>query len=345
MRRIKYKTYLPAVFFIFLVVLSVFIIKPLSLSIFLGALLAYLFYPLYKILIKRFKSGTLTSLLLCILVLLLIVIPAGFMVKILVQQSYTLYLLVKQKLAIGLFQNCSSALCESMRNLSQNEMVTSQVGTIIKFLTDWIIAAGSNFLISLPRLLLNLFVIFLTMFYFLKDGQELLKKLKLYFSEDKKYIFIFSRLNEILQGVVYGYLLIAFIQGAFGALGFFIFGIKSPLFWGVVMGFLALIPVLGTGVIWIPASLILLLEGLFQDSTGLILKAVGLFVYSLIFVGSIDNFLRPKLIGEKAKVRTVIIMLGMFGGIMVFGPLGVLIGPLVLSLTAELVNLYFSGKK
>lgn len=336
---------MPITFFLLLVFLSVFIIRPLLLSIFLGALLAYLFNPLYKILTKRIKSGTLSSLLICILVLLLIIIPAGYLVKVLVQQSYVLYLLVKQKLSVGLFQDCGSSLCELARNLSRNEFLNTRIGEIIKFLTDWIIKAGSNFLISLPRLLLNLFVIFLTMFYFLKDSPSLLKKISAYFSNSRKYTLIFNRLNEILKGVVYGYLLIALIQGAFGALGFFMFGIKSPLFWGAVMGFLSLIPFLGTGIIWVPASILLLLEGLFQDSTGLIIKAAGLFVYSLIFVGSIDNFLRPKLIGDKAKVHTAIIMIGIFGGIIVFGPLGVIIGPVVLSLTAELINLYFADDK
>lgn len=326
-------------------ILSVFIIKPLLLSIFLGALLAYLFYPLYRLLVKRLRNSTLTSLLLCILVLLLVVIPAGFFVKVLVQQSYVLYLLVKQKLSVGLFQECGNMFCELARSLSNNEFITSQISEVIKFLTDWIIKAGSNFLISLPRLLLNLFVIFLTMFYFLKDGRNLSKKLKNHFSSNKKYDLIFERINEILKGVVYGYLLVALIQGALGALGFFLFGIKSPLFWGVAMAFLSLIPVLGTGIIWVPASILLLLEGLFQNSTGLVLKAVGLFTYSLIFVGSIDNFLRPKLIGGKAKVHTAIIMLGMFGGIIFLGPLGVILGPLVLSLTVELANLYFVEHK
>ena len=299
-----------------------------------------MFYPIYKFLIKKIKSGTLTSLLLCILVLLLIVIPAGFLVKVLVQQSYVLYLLVKQKLAIGLFQNCGNTFCGLVRNLSKNDVVVSHIDEIIKFITEWIIAAGSNFLINLPKFLLNLFVIFLTMFYFMKDGENLLKKLKIYLNSDKKYGFVINRINEILKGVVYGYLFVALVQGAFGALGFYLFGISSPLFWGVVMAFLSLIPILGTGIVWVPASIILLLEGIFQDSTSMIIKAIGLFIYSLIFVGSIDNFLRPKLIGEKAKVHTAIIMIGMFGGVIVLGPLGVIIGPLVLSITMELINLY-----
>ena len=88
------------------------------------------------------------------------------------------------------------------------------------------------------------------------------------------------------------------------------FGIPSTVFLGVVISFFALIPAIGTGVIWVPASLFLLLDGIFQGSDAGILKGIGLFVYCFIFVGSVDNILRPKLMGDKAKVHTAIIMLG-----------------------------------
>ncbi|MFH1829036.1 MAG: AI-2E family transporter [Nanoarchaeota archaeon] len=336
---------MPIVFFILLLVLSFFVIKPLLLAIFLGALLAYIAYPIYKLSLKRINNKTISSLLVCLLVFLVFVIPLTFLVKSLVQESYVIYLLVKQKLAVGLFRNCENTFCEAIRAFGHNEFVNTQIKEWIKTITNWVIQKGSYFLISLPKIVLNLFVTFLTLFYFLKDGDELLRKLNHYFSSHQKnYLIIISRLKEILHGVVYGYLLIALIQGFFGALGFFIFGISSPLFWGVIMAFLALIPVLGTGVIWVPASLILLLDGIFQDSTTLVVKGIALFVYSFIFVGSVDNFLRPKLIGQKAKVHTAIIMFGIFGGILMFGPLGVIIGPIVLSLTAEVIDLYLSNK-
>ncbi len=328
-----------------MVILSIFIIRPILLAIFLGALFAYIFYPLYKYLQKKFKKDALTSFLICLLAFLILVIPTAYFVKALVQESYFIYLLAKQKLAIGLFNDCSNSFCELIGNFGRNEFINSQVKEILRMATDWIIQSGSNFLIALPKMILGLFVVFFTMFYFLKDGRKLLVKIHYYLNNhQKKYSQILMRLKEILHGVIYGYLLIALIQGALGALGFFIFGIPSPLFWGLVMAFLALIPFLGTGFIWVPAAIILLLNGIFQDSMWLVFKGIGLFVYSFLVVGSIDNFLRPKLIGNKAKVHTAIIMAGIFGGVLVFGPLGVLIGPLVLALTAEMINLYLAGR-
>ena len=321
------------------------ILRPLLLAIFVGALLAYAFYPLYNFVLKKTGKSTFSSFLVCFLVLLIVIIPAGLLIKVLIQESYVIYLLVKQKLAVGLFNNCTTDLCKAISDFSQNEWFSSQLKEITRLTTNSVIGKGSAFLVNLPRLAVNLFVVFFTLFYFLKDGENLLKRLHNYLQlQQKNYIHLLERLKEIVHGIVYGFLLIALIQGIFGALGFFIFGIPSPLFWGVIMAFFALIPAIGTGIIWVPASLILILDGVFQDSTSLILKGVGLLIYSFIFVGSVDNLLRPKIIGDKAKVHVAIVMLGIFGGILLIGPLGVIVGPLLLSLTVEVMKVYLLGK-
>ncbi len=326
-------------------ILSFLILRPLILAIFVGALLAYTFYPIYRFTARKTNSPVISSFLVCFLVLLIVIIPAGFLIKVLIQESYVIYLLVKQKLAVGLFNNCATDLCQAITDISRSDVVSYQLKEITKNATEWVIGKGSSFLINLPRLFVNLFTVFFTLFFFLKDGENLLNKLHHYFQiRQKNYALILGRLREIIHGVVYGYLIVALIQGVFGALGFFLFGIPSPFFWGVVISFFALIPAIGTGVIWVPASLFLLLDGIFQGSDAGILKGIGLFVYCFIFVGSVDNILRPKLMGDKAKVHTAIIMLGIFGGILFLGPLGVIIGPLVLSLTAEVMWIYLAKK-
>jgi len=158
----------------------------------------------------------------------------------------------------------------------------------------------------------------------------------------KKYFFLIKRLKEIIHGVVYGYIIVALIQGILGGLGFFIFGINSPIFWGMVMSIFALIPFIGTGVIWLPASLLLIFDGIFQNSNNLLFKGIGLLIYSFIFVSSLDNFLRPKLMSDKAKVHPLILFLGVLGGIFFFGPIGVIAGPLILSLTSVFIDAYLS---
>ena len=207
-----------------------------------------------------------------------------------------------------------------------------------------VIEKGSAFLVAVPKVVLTLFVMFFTMFYFLKGGEEFLQKLNSYLRiHQKKYLLILQRLQDIVKGVVFGYVIVALMQGVIGGIGFFLFGVSSPLFWGFVMALLALIPFLGTGFVWIPAAVYIIFQGVVTNSTWLIVKGVGLFVYGLVFVSTLDNFIRPKLISEKAKIHPVVVMIGIFGGMLFFGPIGLIVGPLVLCLTMVFLQVYLSG--
>jgi len=344
--KIEFKKYVPVLLFVVLVVLSFYIVQPFLLAIFLGAILAYAFYPFYKRGQKRLKSKTVMALIVCLIILILIIIPSIFFVKTLIQESYSLYVLGKQKIAVGLFEDCGNSICNLIESLSENPQVKYRFQESLRIITNWIIKKGSDFLISIPQILLNLFVMFFTLFYFLRDGAAFAKKMSVYLSMKKKrYAVMIGRLKEIIHAIIYGYVLIALMQGALGALGFYIFGVSSPLFWGMVMAFLALIPYLGTGFVWVPAALIIFLDGVFQNSNVLIYKGIGLFFYGLIIVGSLDNLIRPKIIGDKAKIHPALIMLGIFGGIFLMGPIGVVAGPLILSLTAIVIETYLAHRK
>jgi len=340
----KFNGYIPIILVILLVVLSFFVVRPFLEAILLGALLAYFTYPLYKFLARKIPI-TFSSLLVCLIVLLLMVVPTFFLVKFLLQQSYTAFVVVKERFSAGIFANCTNLFCGKMEHLLQLPSISSQIQNITSSLNSKIVQLGSDLLFSLPSLILNLFVMFFAMFYFLQHGAQLLAKLNHYLSMQKKeYSYIIFRLKDIVHGIVYGYLMVAGIQGALGALGFFLFGVSSPLFWGVMMALLALIPVLGTGFVWVPASALFLIDGITQNSNFLIFKGVGLFLYGLLIISTIDNILKPKLIGEKAKIHPLIILVGVFGGLLFFGPLGIFIGPLVLSITYVIVETYL-GKK
>ncbi|HLD79610.1 MAG TPA: hypothetical protein VJA18_03555, partial [Candidatus Nanoarchaeia archaeon] len=123
MNEIKYRGYVPVVLFVLLVVLSFLILRPLLLALFVGALLAYTFYPLYKFTLKKTGKPTISSFIVCFLVLLIVIIPVGLIIKVLIQESYMLYLLVKQRLAVGLFEQCTSSLCKTISEFSQTELV------------------------------------------------------------------------------------------------------------------------------------------------------------------------------------------------------------------------------
>jgi len=340
---VKYKEYIPFVLLAILLVTSFLIVKPFLISIFFGALLAYVFYSLYEKFLSKSNNKSFSAFLICLIVFFIILIPGFFFIKVLIQESYLLFILAKQKLATGFFSNCSNNFCQVIKDLGHNPQINQQVQSGVKSLTNLIIQKGSNFLLSLPNMLINLFVIMFTIFYFLRDGISFVNKVGNVLSmKKKKYFFLIKRLKEIIHGVVYGYIIVALIQGILGGLGFFIFGINSPIFWGMVMSIFALIPFIGTGVIWLPASLLLIFDGIFQNSNNLLFKGIGLLIYSFIFVSSLDNFLRPKLMSDKAKVHPLILFLGVLGGIFFFGPIGVIAGPLILSLTSVFIDAYLS---
>ncbi|MAF97623.1 MAG: hypothetical protein CMH26_03210 [Micavibrio sp.] len=337
---LQYKKYVPITVFFLLVVLSFLLIKPLILSVLLSALLAYLCYPLYDWLRKKIKSKAISSLIVCLLVLLVLLIPAIFLMKVLVQESYIFYISAKQKITGDILPGCENFICQKITELGQGSDFQFHLQEALKTMTNLVITKGSELVLGLPKIMLNIFVIFFTLFYFFIDGKKFLKEIGQHLNIGKqKYLRILERMKEIIGGVVYGYLLIALIQGTLGGIGFWLFGLQSPFFWGVMMAFLALLPVFGTGIIWIPASLLLLLDGILQDSNGMIIRAIGLFAYGVIIVSSLDNLIRPRLMSGRAKVHPVFILLGTLGGLFMLGPLGIIFGPLILSLTTIVVNL------
>ena len=341
----KYTTYIPHILLLVFVTLSFFVLKPLALPLFVGALLAYLFFPVQTFLTKFLRGRTIPALLICFLVFLVIFIPGVFLVKALITDSYVLFLLFKQKLAVGLFQDCTNTFCQRMLAFGKEEFISSQVKAGIKAATDWVIKEGSAFLFGLPKAIVSLFIMFFSMFYFLKDGEQVIHWVSCLFGQhEKKYAYFLNKLGAMVHGIVHGYVLIALLQGALGALGFFIVGVPSPLLWGIVMAFLALLPTMGTGFVWGPAAVIFFLNGVFQDSQSLMLKGIGLFFYGLLIVGGIDNLLRPRIIGKKAGIHSGLVFFGILGGIAFFGFWGFIIGPLVLSLTQALIDVYVHKK-
>jgi predicted PurR-regulated permease PerM len=144
---------------------------------------------------------------------------------------------------------------------------------------------------------------------------------------------LFYELRTITQAVLYGQVMTALIQGGLGALGLLIFGVPNWLFWGAIMMLTAFIPLLGTPIVWGPAALSLILGG----ATA---RGIGLLIYSGALVMNIDNFLRPRLMSGRTKVHPVLILIGVLGGLQVFGFVGLLVGPLVLALLVAFVRFY-----
>ena len=142
-------------------------------------------------------------------------------------------------------------------------------------------------------------------------------------------------MHEVTRAIIYGFFLVALLQGVIMAGTFYFADVTSPILWGVVVGLLALVPIIGGAVVWIPAMLIKFAGGSSGDAIAI---AIG-----GIIVSSIDTFLKPKIVGDKASIHPILIVLGILGGISVFGFAGIIIGPLILALVVTSVQMYVKG--
>ena len=177
-------------------------------------------------------------------------------------------------------------------------------------------------------------LLLLSIFYFLKDGKTwkktIIKLSPLSDVDDEK---IIEKLFQTINGVIKGTLFIAFVQGILMGIGLTIFGVQHAAIWGVVAAITSLIPSIGTAMVSIPAII-------FLFATDHMVPAIGLTIWSLIVVGTIDNFLTPYVIGKKINIPPFLILFSVLGGIVLLGPVGILIGPLAVSLLYTLTEIY-----
>ena len=172
------------------------------------------------------------------------------------------------------------------------------------------------------------------MFSFLKDGEKWTKSFitlsPLSDANDEK---IMNRLSQAVNGVMLGYLFIALVQGILMGVGLAIFGIPHPALWGVIAAVLSLIPVFGTALVSVPSIL-------FLFATGQVTQAIGLLVWAVVVVSMVDNFLSPFFVSKKINISPLLVLFSIMGGISLLGPVGILMGPLSLTLLFTLIAIY-----
>ena len=335
-----------------LTVIAFLIIRPFVGAILGGVILAYVCYPIYKWIRNKIKRKTPAALITCLLLVIILLVPTTLILNTLTKEAYVGYLMSKQKVAAteAILGECdvTSTVCKLVQPLNkfmQEPQVQYQIQSSIEKFTSYILDNISNIVLSIPKFLLSIFFMLFTMYYALKEGHHVTqlgqKLIPLKKSVKDK---LYKKITKTTFAVVYGYIIVAIIQGALGALGFIMFGIPSPLSWGIVMGFLALFPIIGTPLVWVPAAIIKLMDGIINNEVGTIAAAIGLLLYGVFIVSSIDNILRPKIIGNHAKVHPWIILMGVLGGLLMFGFIGLIIGPLILTTFVILCELYAEGK-
>ena len=348
-----YRKIIFSIIFLALIIVSFLIIKPFLTAILAGIIFSYIFYPLYLRIYKKIANKNAASLITSSLVILMIILTLFFLLNTVSKEAYTTYLLSRQKVVSGQFisecQPADKSVCKTLNyfaDKANDPRVKYYFDTTVKGITTKITESISNILFSIPIFLLDIFIILFVMFFLLKDGEVFVDKIERIMPLKGEYReHVFKKLNDMAYAVIYGSIIIAIIQGTLAGFGFFIFGLPSPLLWGTVMMFASLIPYIGSSIVWFPASLMLIFEGYLNSETTMIIQGALLIIYGIFVVGTIDNILKPKIIGSKGGLHPVLVLLGVVGGLKFLGFVGVIVGPIILAMLVTFINIYEEEKQ
>jgi len=316
----------PRFLLIFVILLGLvgvfFMMKPFIGSIMMGLLVAYVFYPVYRKANKYIRNETITSFLMVFFIFILLVIPVFLIIKALLSQSLDFYRNFNYDIILGFISNY----------IDPNTAV--YVKTMFDEMLLFVAKETSKFILSLPHKIISAFVMFFILFYSFKEGRKIPKIVKGLLPLKEKYKEeLIMRFKEVVNALTYGLVVTAIIQGFLGTIGLMIFDVKNPLLWGLLMTFFAMLPLFGTGLVWFPAAM-------YKIFTGDVFNGIGLFLYGALIVSTIDNILRPKLISNKSRLHPVTVLLGILGGLALFGSVGIIIGPLIISIMLLFFDFY-----
>lgn len=345
--------------FFAILLLAFYITKPFLPALFTAAIIAYLSHPLYKRLLKFIKKKNIAALLVSIFVVLLITLPFILVIGLIFKEARETYVVIQEdsnldQHSLGanflkvVCRDERASICKSAKSvvaLLPQEDLDYYMKAAIKGITSFIMDNISKFLKSIPSFLLSFFVMMFVVYYLLKDGEVIAKRIRniLPLEESHKQN-VFSKFHDITYAVFYGNISVAIIQGIVGSIGFFALGLSSPILWGFVMMFFALMPYFGTALIWLPAALNLIFMGYLQNDNSTIVRGVILIGYGVFVISSIDNILKPKIIGQKADIHPILVLLGILGGLNLFGLIGIILGPVMLALLMTFVQIYEEEK-
>lgn len=304
----------------FIGVLAFLLIKPVIFSVLAGLILAYILNPVYKKINGYVDNRTLSAFLMLILIAIVVIIPLWFITPIIIQQVFEIFRssqsLDLQKVITSMFPTASEQFTAQL---------TVTLGSIISKATSGILSSLVNLFLDLPTIIINFFLTGFVFFYTLRDSDRLIKFVSgLSPLNKEKEKMLIDQFKGITDAIVYGLFIVGFIQGILAGLGLLIFGVDNALVLTILATFVSVIPLLGPYIVWIPVSV-------FLFASKPLWIAIAYLLYNLIIVSTLDNVLRSYLISRRTNLSPAIVLIGMFGGVFLFGIMGLLLGPLILA--------------
>ncbi|MDD5100042.1 MAG: AI-2E family transporter [Syntrophales bacterium] len=319
--------------------LFLYLLRPFFFPIFWAAVIAGVFRPLYSRLNRRIKHPNLSTALFFLVIALILLLPAGIVGTLVFSESVRLY----KTLAPGTqymdrnVQNVIDAITgNSIAELFHinSEILIAKTTEVVQGITKYIFVHLTDLTQNTLKLLVQFAIMFYTLFFFVRDGDRFLRTamriVPLGLGREK---LLFDRFIVTAKSTLKVTLIIGGIQGTLGGIAFFVTDIEGALMWGLLMILMAIVPVVGCSVIWGPAGIVMLLGGHIWE--GILILAVGFLVIS-----TVDNLLRPVLIGQDVAMHPLLIFLSTLGGIILFGLSGFVIGPVITALLIAIWEIY-----
>ncbi|MBI5676612.1 MAG: AI-2E family transporter [Nitrospirae bacterium] len=316
------------------------ILSPFLIIIAWAMVLSITFYPLYRVIIRLKAPPWIASLATLIIILALILGSFTYIAGSLLNEITFVYSDLEEKgfETLALIQNhpLFAKVYQKINAYRLFEGFDLREGavTALKKIGAYIAEHISLIFKNAIVFIMNFIIICLTVFYFLKDGEAIVAFITKFlpFSDAQKKRLEY-RVKEMVVAAIYGGVAAGIAQGILGGIGFLVFGIPSPVFWGTAMAFFSFIPVFGSFLIWGSGVIFLILSGN-------LLKGIGLLLYGVLLISSVDNVIKSWVIGSRTKLHILIIFFSVLGGMMFFGFVGFILGPLITALCLSLLEIY-----
>ncbi|MFT5232517.1 MAG: putative PurR-regulated permease PerM [Candidatus Krumholzibacteriia bacterium] len=320
-------------------------IKSFLMALLLAGIFSSLAQPLYNRFVRLFKGRqTPASLLTILLIVLVIIIPLGALLGIVTAEAIKVgneaAPWVQNKLA---HPDQVIVWLQSLPYYEKaapfQDSLLTRIGQVVGLFSKFLINSLSAATTGTVQFLFMLMIMLYSMYFFLIDGHKLVDLMLYYLPlKDEEERRLLEKFSSVTRATLKGTAAIGTLQGGLAGLAFFVVGIPSAIFWAAIMIVLSIIPGIGTALIWVPAAVILIGGG----SLG---KGVGLALFCGLVVGSVDNFLRPRMVGKDTQMPDLMILVSTLGGIFMFGALGLIIGPIIAALFITLWELYGAAFK
>lgn len=303
-----------------------------------AVVLVIVFYPVHVRLRDRIKNPSLSSLLSCVLVVLLAVLPLTLLTLAVADElgkvipnlpAQISSLMDPQTSVIGRVSGWIQGRF-GVDTLRSQEFMVDQ----LKRSSEFLLGLSLNLAGNIATAIVKAFFVIFTMYYLFRDGDRIVSKLPAALPlERKQSEAIITRTREVVSASVYGIVVIAALQGFLGGIAFWILGIPSPLLWAVLMSFVCMIPVLGSFLVWLPLAIYLVVNGHWT-------KAILLVLWGALVISTVDNLLRPKWMKNQTRLHELLVFFSVLGGISIFGLLGIILGPVILAITLGLLHTF-----